>query len=156
MNSLLQEFHFVKSEVIVKMFNIYVTSFYGSGLWDLYSKEVERLYKAWNVSIRHALRIPNTTHRYLIEPLSRSMHPKVMLSSRLVSFKDTIVNSSKLMIRLLVNLFKGDWRTVIGRNLGLIRRELGGDLPTPELVKKNLKYFSVPVEQAWRVGELIR
>ena len=54
------------------------------------------------------------------------MHPKVMLSSRLVSFKDTIVNSSKLMIRLLVNLFKGDWRTVIGRNLGLIRENLRG------------------------------
>ena len=125
-NSLLQEFHFVKSDVIVKILNIYVTSFYGSGLWDLYSKEVDRLYKAWNVSIRHALRIPNTTHRYLIVPLSGSMHPKVMLSSRLVNFRDTMVNSHKLVIKLLVNLFKGDWRTVIGRNLGIIRRELGG------------------------------
>ena len=40
-NSLLQEFHFVKSEVIVKMFNIYVTSFYGSGLWDLMIQSME-------------------------------------------------------------------------------------------------------------------
>ena len=125
-NFLLPDLYFVKADVIVMMFNIYVTSFYGPGLWDLYSKEVERLYKAWNVSIRHALRIPNTTHRYLIESLSRSMHPKVMLSSRLVSFKDTMVNSNKLMIRLLVNLGKGDRRTVIGRNLETIRRELGG------------------------------
>ena len=153
-NSLLQEFHFVKSDVIVKILNIYVTSFYGSGLWDLYSKEVDRLYKAWNVSIRHALRIPNTTHRYLIVPLSGSMHPKVMLSSRLVNFRDTMVNSHKLVIKLLVNLFKGDWRTVIGRNLGIIRRELGGNIPTPELVKKNLNYFPVPDEQAWRVDTI--
>ena len=27
-------------------------------------------------------------------------------------------------------------------------------MPTPELVKKNLKYFSVPVEQAWRVDKI--
>ena len=154
-NSLLQEFHFVKSDVIVKIFNIYVTSFYGSGLWDLYSKEVDRLYKAWNVSIRHALRIPNTTHRYLIVPLSGSMHPKVMLSSRLVNFRDTMVNSHKLVIKLLVNLFEGDWRTVIGRNLGIIRRELGGNIPTPELVKKNLNYFPVRDKQALRVDTLM-
>ena len=104
-------------------------------------KEVDRLYKAWNVTIRKVLRVPNTTHRYLIEPLSGSMHPKVMLSSRLVMFRDTMNKSSKLVIKFLINLFKGDWRTVIGRNLGLIKRELGGDLLTPELVKKYLKYF---------------
>ena len=56
-NSLLQEFHFVKNDVLVKILNIYTTSFYGSGLWDLYSKEVDMLYKAWNVIVRKALSI---------------------------------------------------------------------------------------------------
>ena len=109
-NSLLQEFHFVKKEVLMKILNIYTTSFYGSGLWDLYSREVDRLYKAWNVTIRKALSIPNTTHRYLIEPLSGCIHPKVMLASRLTKFRDTIRNSNS------------------------------GGLLTPATSKKNLKY----------------
>ena len=28
---------------------IFATSFYGSGLWDLYSNEVDIIYKSWNV-----------------------------------------------------------------------------------------------------------
>ena len=151
-NSLLQEFHFVKDEVLMKILNIYTTSFYGSGLWDLYSKEVDRLYKAWNVTIRKALRLPNTTHRYLIEPLSGCIHPKVMLSSRLAKFRDTMMNSNKLMIRLLVKLFEDDRRTVLGSNLGRIRLEVGGGLLTPANIKKNLKYSQVMPEQEWRIS----
>ena len=151
-NSLLQEFHFVKAEVFIKILNIYTTSFYGSGLWDLYSKEVDRFYKAWNVTIRKSLNVPYTTHRYLIEPLSGCLHPKVMLSSRLVKLRDTMMSCNKLTIKLLIKLFEGDWRTVMGRNLGLIKTELGGGLLTPANIKRNLKYFQVPDDQQWRVS----
>ena len=151
-NSLLQEFHFVEAHVLIKILCIYTTSFYGSGLWDLHSKEVDRIYKAWNVCIRRALRLPNTTHRYLIEPLSGCLHPRVMLSSRLVRFRDTMVSSNKLVIRLLANLFEGDRRTVLGRNLGCLRSELGGGLLTPLIIKKNLRYYEVPANQKWRVS----
>jgi hypothetical protein len=67
MNSLLQEFSFADPKVKVRIFNIFATSFYGSGLWDLSSKEVDRLYKSWNVGVRMAFGVPPTTHRYLIE-----------------------------------------------------------------------------------------
>ena len=153
-NSLLQEFHFVEAHVLIKILSIYTTSYYGSGLWDLYSKEVDRLYKAWNVSIRRAFSIPNTTHRYLIEPLSGCLHPKVMLSSRLVRLRDTMVASNKLVIRLLVTLFDRDRRTVLGRNLGCIRSEVGRELLTPMIVKKTLRYSEVPDDEQWRVSAL--
>ena len=48
-NSLLQELHFATPDVLIKLLNSYTTSFYGSSLWNLYSLECERLYKAWNV-----------------------------------------------------------------------------------------------------------
>ena len=149
-NSLLQEFHFVNPSVAVKLLNIYTTSFYGSGLWDLMSSETDRLYKSWNVTIRHALGVPNTTHRYLIEPLSGCLHPKVMLSSRLVKLRDTMASSNKLSVKLLVNLVKDDWRTVMGRNLGNIQRELGTNQVNPSTVKKLMNYFEMPAEQSWR------
>ena len=63
---LLQEFHYVDPFVFIKIMTIFTTSFYGSELWDLQSIECDRLFKSWNVSIRHALGVPNTTHRYLI------------------------------------------------------------------------------------------
>jgi hypothetical protein len=55
MLSLSQEFHYVQHEVFVKIMNIFITSLYASGLWDIFSTDCDRLYKSWNVSIRHAL-----------------------------------------------------------------------------------------------------
>ena len=43
-NSLLQEFSFCDSSVKLRFFNIYATSFYGSCLWDLASKEVDKMF----------------------------------------------------------------------------------------------------------------
>ena len=62
------------------------------------------------------------------------------------------MNSNKLMIRLLVKLFEGDRRTVLGSNLGRIRLEVGGGLLTPAIIKKNLKYSQVMPEQEWRIS----
>ena len=63
----------------LKTLNISAASFYGSSLWDLYSKGCERIYAAWNVAIRICFNVDRSTHRYLIEELSDSIHPKVML-----------------------------------------------------------------------------
>ena len=52
-NSLLQEFHFVEPNVFMKLVNIYCSSFYGSNLWDLYSAEVDRIFKSWNITVRN-------------------------------------------------------------------------------------------------------
>ena len=45
-NSLLQEFHHVSPQVMMKLVNCYATSFYGSQLWDIQSPECDRLFKA--------------------------------------------------------------------------------------------------------------
>ena len=95
-NSLLQEFHFVDPAVKVRILNIFTTSFYGSGLWDLQSPECERLYKSWNVAIRHALGLPVRAHRYLVESLSGCLHPKTMLPYRFVKFGASLSKSRKV------------------------------------------------------------
>ena len=98
-NSLLQEFHAVPSEVFIKILNIYATSLYGSNTWDLLSSECDRLYKSFNVAIRKVLDVDRCTHRYMIEPLSGSQHLKVMLESRYATFYKTLVTSKKTTIR---------------------------------------------------------
>ena len=84
-NSLLQEFHYVSSQLLIKLVNVYASSFYGSCLWDLLSKDVERIYTTWNVTVRNVFRLDRRTHRVLIEPLSDCLHLKAMLLSRYVS-----------------------------------------------------------------------
>ena len=152
MNSLLQEFSYVEPPVKIKIFNIFATSFYGSGLWDLYSNEVDRIFKSWNVSVRIAFDIPFTSHRYLIEPLSGSPHPKTMLSSRFMKFKDSLCSSSKMEVSLLANLASNDNRTVMGKTLAKLKRELGCQVLTTGVVKKNMEYFPIPDEERWRLG----
>ena len=154
MNSLLQEFCYVDPKVKIKIFNIFATSFYGSGLWDLYSKEVDRIFKSWNVSVRIALGVPPTTHRYFVEPLAGSPHPKTMLSTRYIKFRDSLITSKKLEVALLANLSIDDNRTVMGKTLARLRRELNVEEISANLVKKNLKYFPTPDCEMWWLGFL--
>ena len=152
--TLLQEFNYVDRTVKVKIFNIFATSFYGSGLWDLYSSEVDRIYKSWNVSVRLAFGVPCTTHRYMIEPMSGSPHPKTMLSTRYVKLIDSLCSSSKLEVSLLANLAVEDNRTVMGRTVSRVKQDLGCQDLTPMNVKKKLKYFPTPECERWRLDFL--
>ena len=134
----------------VMIMNIYYT-FYGSGLWDLSSNEVDRFYKSWNVGVRMAFGVPPTTHRYLIEHLSGTPHPKTMLCSRYVKFVDSLLKSSKVEVAMLANMAVDDNRTVLGKTVSRLRREMNCENLTPDLVRKNLKYFPVPPNEEWRL-----
>ena len=110
--------------------------------------------------MRLTFKLPWTTHRYLIESLSGHLHLKVMLASRLVRFLDSLKKSSNLGIRFLAGISEFDMRTVLGQNIANISAEIeveAGRL-TPGHVKAQMKYFTVPDNQAWRVlilGELM-
>ena len=153
-NSFLQEFYFVAPKTFMELLNIYGTSFYGSCLWDLYSQDVDRIYKSWNVTVRNVFNLPWTTHRYFIESVSGCAHPKTLLSSRFVKFVDSLSSSKKASVRYLASIAKGDQRTLLGRTLENIRNECAVDevsLLTPRTVKEKLKYFSVPQPECWRI-----
>ena len=60
-HSLNQEFYFNSPDVILKLYNIYCCSFYGSSIWDLSSQCVSKLYTAWNTAIR-IFNVPRDTY----------------------------------------------------------------------------------------------
>ena len=153
LNSLSQEFHYVEPETYMKILNIYSTSFYGSGLWNIFGDNCERLYKAWNVSVRIAFNVDRTTHRYLIESISGSLHPKVMLASRFSKFHQSMKSSDKLCNRLLASLFEGDHRTVFGKTLSKIADhcDCAMEQLSPSLVKRRMRYHDPPDTEVWRL-----
>ena len=93
--------------------NIYNSSFYGSQIWDLFSDDVIRLEKSWNISLRILLGIPRNTHRYSIEPLSGTPHIMLSLFKRFLNLINSIKNSSKGILYNMLNIIKYDCETVV-------------------------------------------
>ena len=152
LNAFSQEFHYVRPEIYVRILNLFTTSFYGSSLWNHNSKDCDKFFTSWNVAIRHCFGVSRKTHRYLIEEISQSYHPQVMMSSRLVSFHSSLISSNKFPVRFLARLKENDQRSVLGQNLAIIRKICGGKILSKNLVKKTMKYFPIPEEEKWRLS----
>ena len=152
-HSLNQEFYFVSSDVLVRLYEVYSASFYGSNLWNLFGDDCQRLYRSWNIAIRIACKVPRTTHCYLIEEMSHCLHPVTMLCSRFVKFHQTNMKCRKPVIKLLVNLYRDDLRTVYGRNLHAIAGLCDSSVIDicPRVVKAKVRYRKIPEEERWRV-----
>ena len=151
-HSLLQEFSYVDSTVLARILAIYVTSFYGSNLWNLYSSEVTKLFSSWNVTIRNVFNLPWTTHRFFIEEVSGTPHPKTMLCSRVVKFWETLRSCKKNSVRFLANLVYNDKRTLTGKtvsNIAMDCRVERGELS--RVTVKNIRYFPPLPEDEWKV-----
>ena len=120
------------------------------------SQCVSKLYTAWNTAIRILFYVPRDTNRYLIESISQCLHVKTVLTSRCVSFYETIEASSKLCIKFLSNLCKIDLTTVLDRNLFSIANDCSVNPSnlSKMLFKKQMKYFDVPFDHAWKVPVL--
>ena len=153
-HSLNQEFYFCNPYVVMNLYKIYACSFYSSSLFDLFGCKLGQLYRTWNKAVRILVNVPMNTHTYLIETISKSLHPKVMLSSRFVTFHKTNISCKKPSVRLLASLASSDQRTSYGRNLRNISNEcnIPIDALTNKLVKKMMTYNSPSDDQKWRVG----
>ena len=159
-HSLNQEFYFCNPNVVMNLYRIYNCSFYSSSLYDLFSNKLDQLYSTWNKTVRILFNLPLDTHTYLIETVSKSLHPKVMLSSRFISFHKTNSKSSRQAIQLLTNICSFDQRTAYGRNLKNISDECKVPIEdlTNDKVKKLMKFKEIPDNEAWRtklVDELL-
>ena len=157
-NSLLQEFHFVNPDVVIKLMNTYATSVYGSNTWDIFSPDCEKLYTSFNVAIRQILNIERCSHKYLIEPLSKCHHLKTMIASRYVTFYQSLITSKKTPVRYLARLAESDQRSVLGRTLSKLLLDCNLDTNGTDLmklnaglVKKTLIYRQTPPDELWRI-----
>jgi len=79
-----------------------------------------------------------------------------MLASRCVSFYESIKATFKLCNRFFSNLCKNDLNTILGKNVFSIANDCSVNLCdlSKMLVKKQMKYFDVPLDHAWKVSVL--
>ena len=98
------------------------------------------------------MKVDRCTHRFMLEPLSQTLHLKTLLTSRFVSFHDSLRNSNKFEVRFLASVYGNDLRTVHGKNLSKIAFlcETNVSELRPKLVKQKLLYREPSYNDAWR------
>ena len=142
---------------MLQIVKIYATSFYGSQLWDFSSNEANKLYNSWNILIRTVFKVPNTTHRYRIEPLSDTVHVKVILFKRYLTFFHSILDSPKKCLASLGQKMLSDHGSVTKQNLTPLSKESDIEdvlVGSPDSVVSSMLYYPTPVGEEWRVGFL--
>jgi hypothetical protein len=90
---------------------------YGSVLWDLFSKNAIKVENIYNRSVKIMLDLPVETHRGLIVPVSGKKHVKFILLKRFFKFIQSINISNKPLLRRLMLSIRDDARSTTGRNL---------------------------------------
>ena len=151
-NELLQELYFAHPKTLIKVNNLYNTSFYGSPLWNLFGKEAGHLEKTWNISQRLMLKLHRTTHRYFIEPLSETKHITFNLYKRFIKFSQKLALNKKTSN--LFHVIKNDCRCTTGYNLRRIMLKFGvyrQDEVNTELLN-DVTYQEVPPGHEWEIN----
>ena len=115
-HSLRQELGAVDPKVFLKLTQIYLTSFYGSNLWNFTSTSAVRLYSSWNRMIRTTFNLPFGTHRFILKELSDLPPLQEALQKRFTKFCEQIKNCGKVEVVHLFNIQKYDSRSTFGKN----------------------------------------
>ena len=88
-NAVLSDFKHISViflNISCKNFTILLQQFYGSQLWDLSNKCIDRLSISWRKSIRKALNIPVRTNSVYLPLICECLHLNVQLELRVMKF----------------------------------------------------------------------
>ena len=141
----------------MRLVQIYLSSMYGSNLWDLFSTSAEKLFVSWNVLLKTTFSLPwqplpYATHRYILNNLCDIPHLRISLLKRFVKFYSKLKDCMKPEIIHLFHLQEFDPRSVFGSNCRNLCREWG----VLHVNKVTLKDITMPsilhMDEAWRLN----
>ena len=92
---LLNVFEFAHPLQKLASLQTYTCSFYGSNLYDLYGSAANKLYRAWQVSVRDAWGVPRQTRTYFVDHLLSGSFPHIrqLILRRHLKFVQGLVSS---------------------------------------------------------------
>ena len=99
-NAVLSYFKHTTGDLRVKIVLSYCSSFYGSQLWDLSNKCIDRLSISWRKSIRKALNIPVRTNSVYVTIICECLPLNVQLELRVMKLFVNGLNSTNNTFRL--------------------------------------------------------
>ena len=152
-NELVQEFSYTSSRTKAYINRVFNSHAYGAVLWNLHGNEANKLYNTWSSSIRKIFKLDRTTHRYLIEPISKMEHLKCAIQKRHITFTDKLRTSPKMVVRIINQIVSKDCRSTTGENIRRISLSCSTDPvkgPTRDDISEK-GFEAVPAGEEWRI-----
>ena len=109
---------------------------------------------SWNRSMRIMMELPLRTHRYLLEPVVREIHLKLLLAKLFLGFINQIEKSPKSCMVQLLNNVKYDVRSTTGKNLRMLMF-LTQRSNVDEICREDYKkidYHKINESEQWRIS----
>ena len=129
-NKLLAIYGNIPSYILSILFNAYCSSFYGSQIWDLSCKELQKLYVSWHKGVRKIWRLSPRSHTNLLSAINNSMYISEQLSLRFLKLFHQSCNSKNDIVLFITKRAMYTCDSIIGRNLIYVARKYGVPLET--------------------------
>ena len=155
-NVLCADFQGVNCDILGELFGKYCSSFYGSQSWDLRSKYVHSLYKAWNRGVRRTLSLPYDTHCFYLPLLLKVPSLEVQLMSRFLKMCNTMCHSQVECVSFIFRFCMNRANSLMKRNLYYISEMYGLNVNNVlELGRQTIRATKVN-EEHQRLTEFLR
>ena len=148
-------FKFARPLEVLQLISIYSAHLYGSMLWDIYSNDVEKVFRTWNTCVKLVWGLPRSTHNYFVEHLLAkdviSLRCRVL--SQYVGFIQRLGNSTSKEVRILSCVAASDIRSVTGKNCKNLKLEFTDKSLefSPRKICSLYAVYSVPERDDWRL-----
>ena len=157
-HQIMQQFGYLKPELVVKLLSVYATSLYGSPLWQLNSPEHLLLNRSWNTAMKIIWDLPHATHTRFLESLSPVPHLESVLIGRFLGFVNSLQNSSQPLLGLLFNACKNNIISQTGQNIKYLLDKFKKlsliDLILERHEVKKKRVYTALEDEVWKVDLL--
>ena len=139
----------------VQAIQLYCCDGYGSMLWNFRSDFAQSYFKAWNIQVRLAWRVPPETHTYLVESFfaAGQISLRSQIYGRYQKFIQKLVKSPSKEISFLSKVLVYDPRSTIGQNIWYLNKISECDIlkSSSSAFKRMLPVNVVPDKEMYRV-----
>ena len=135
-NKLNAKFRNLRHDVIARLFKSHCCLFYGSQAWRIDSPDYKRICISWNKSVRNILRLPYTTHTWILGPLLGQPHIHCQLQQRTLRFLYSIQNNDNILVFACWKYASNNANSPLGYNIAYFRNSYGIDILPDVCVKK--------------------
>ena len=118
-NMILSRYGYCDSDILLKLFDSYCTSYYGSSLWDLTTKGIEDIEIAWRKCMRRILKLNFRTRSRYIPLLTEKKCIHDQLLDRFAKFYDKCNISANVKVRT-VTMFLPTSTSNVAHNLRML------------------------------------
>ena len=155
-HQMIQKFGYCDPRLVCELVRIYGTSFYGSTLWNLTSKEHEQLNRSWNTAIKIIFDLPFGCHTRFVESLTDLPHLQSVLHSRYAGFVKNLKTSNKIHIKMLLGICENNLLTNTGQNISFLMQkyncESRVELENMKYKIKNSRVYDLPDNEKWKIN----